>query len=106
MKKIIITLLIPLLACSTTVFANYHVDSQIGKGALGPVSQLAVGANDSLCALENSGKVTVFKPDSTIEQTIETGMANTDAIAISADGTIYVLSTLTEMKRSNPAHAW
>ncbi|WP_372846258.1 hypothetical protein, partial [Pontiella sp.] len=79
--------------------SNYHVGSQIGKGKLGTISQLAVGADDTLCALETNGKVTCFKSDGSIAGSFETGMKNTTAIAFAPDGNIHVFSTLTEVKK-------
>jgi hypothetical protein len=87
------------LICGTALASDYKVDSQIGKGQLGIISQLAVGANDTVYALENGGKIMAFKPDGSLAATLETGMKNTDAIAMAPSGHIYVFATLTEEKK-------
>jgi hypothetical protein len=79
--------------------SNYQVGSQIGKGTLGTISQLAIGADDTLCALETNGKVTCFKSDGSIAGAFETGMNGTTAIATAPDGNIHVFSTLTDIKK-------
>ena len=98
MKKTGITLFTALLL-SGMASASYRVEREIGKGQLGPISQIAIGAGDTLCVLENKGKVTIFNPDGSLAATIDTGMKNTDAIATSPDGKIHVLSTLTKTKK-------
>ena len=82
-----------------TATANYRVDGQIGKGQLGQISQIAIGANDTLCVLENNGKVSIFNSDGSAAGTIDTGMKNTDAIATDPNGKIHILSTLTKTKK-------
>ncbi|MDF7824222.1 hypothetical protein P4B35_09390 [Pontiellaceae bacterium B12227] len=79
--------------------AGYKVEGQIGKGRLSTISHLAIGANDTLCALEKSGKITCFDAKGTVVSEINTGMQNTTAIAVAPDQTIRVFSTLTETKK-------
>lgn len=96
------TRLIPclfLLFCGTSARADYRVAGSIGQGQLGQISQLAIDADDRVCALENNGKITIFNGDGSVAATIETGLANTDAMAVAPDGRIHVLSTLTETKK-------
>ena len=78
---------------------DYRASGQIGKGQLGNISQVTMGANDILYALESNGKVSAFDADGERVTTIETGMENTTAIAVSGDGNIHVFSTLTETKK-------
>ncbi|MEN8254595.1 MAG: hypothetical protein ABFR33_03905 [Verrucomicrobiota bacterium] len=78
---------------------DYRVGDQLGKGKLGRISQITMGADDTLHVLDNNGKVTVFDADGEMAKTIETGMGNTTAIAVSPDGNIHVFSTLTETKK-------
>ncbi|VGO22268.1 NHL repeat-containing protein [Pontiella sulfatireligans] len=99
MKSPAAILMTALLACCVAARAEYRVEGNIGKGKLGAVSQIAIGANDTLCALEMNGKITVFNPDGTVASTLDTGLENTEALAVSADGSLYVLSTLTETKK-------
>lgn len=99
MKKSILVSITALLLCMAAAAAEYHVDGNIGKGQLGAVKQLAIGANDTLFALESNGKITTFKADGSLAGTIQTGMSNTEAFTISAEGNLYVLSTLTETKK-------
>ncbi len=99
MKRRNFVLFALLLLCSTWAGAAYHVAGQIGTGQIGHVSQLAIGADDTLCVLESNGKVTFFNPDGSLASTLETGMANTDAIAVDAQGNIHIFSTLTQSKK-------
>jgi hypothetical protein len=99
MNKSYSAILTCLIIFGATASAKYHVDGNLGKGQLGTVSQLAIGADDTVCALENSGKVTIFNSDGTIATAFETGLSNTEAIAVSANGNLHVLSTLTEVKK-------
>ncbi len=84
---------------STAAMANYSIEGQIGKGRLGSISQIAIGAGDTLCVLEKTGKVTIFKPDGSLASTLDTGMQNTGAIAVDSAGNIHVFSTLTKEKK-------
>jgi len=79
--------------------AAYRVDSQIGKGQLGSISQIAITPADTLCVLEKNGKVTFFNADGSKADSIDTGMENTGAIAVDPNGNIRVFSTLTEEKK-------
>ncbi len=88
-----------LLLSGATALAGYRVDGHIGKGKIGSVSQIAIGAGDTLCALEKNGKVTIFDPDGSLASTIDTGMKNTDAMAVDSDGNLHIFSTLTEEKK-------
>ncbi|MCK4563622.1 MAG: hypothetical protein KAU94_02975 [Verrucomicrobia bacterium] len=88
-----------LLLSGASALANYRVDGHIGKGKIGPVSQIAIGAGDTLCALENNGKVTIFSSDGSLVSTIDTGMKNTGAMAVDSDGNLHIFSTLTEEKK-------
>lgn len=108
MKTIGLILCTALLLCEATAKAasdktpekkNYRADGKLGEGRLGSISQITMGANDSLCVLESNGKVTLFKTDGSVETTIETGMGNTTAIAVSADGNIHAFSTLTKTEK-------
>ncbi len=99
MKETGSTLLATLLLSGAVATADYRVAGEIGKGQLGPISQIAIGAGDTLCVLENKGKVTIFNPDGTLASTIDTGMENTGAIATSPSGEIHILSTLTKTKK-------
>ena len=99
MKRRGLVLFAVLLLCTTWVKAAYHVTLQIGKDQIGHVNQLAIGAGDTLCVLENNGKVTIFNPDGSLASTLETGMKNTGAIATDAQGNIHVFSTLTKSKK-------
>ncbi|MEA2069032.1 MAG: hypothetical protein U9P12_07520, partial [Verrucomicrobiota bacterium] len=97
--KAIYILLFAALLCGATFAADYKVDSQIGKGQLGIISQLAIGADDTVYALGNNGKIMAFKPDGSLAATLETDMKNTGAIAMAPNGNIHVFSTLTKEKK-------
>jgi hypothetical protein len=99
MKRTYIILLAAWVISGATASAKYHIDGNIGKGKIGSIRQLAIGANDTVCALENNGKVTVFNTDGSVETTLETGMKNTEAIAIEANGNMHIFSTLTKTKK-------
>ena len=99
MKNPSLILLASLLLSGASVLADYRAEGQIGKGQLGPISQIAITPADSLCVLENNGTVTLFKPDGSVETVIDTGMKNTGAIATAPDGTIHVFSTLVKIKK-------
>jgi len=99
MKRRGLVLFTALLLCATWAKAAYHVALQIGKDRIGHVNQLAIGTGDTLCVLENNGKVTIFNPDGSLASVLETGMDNTGAIAVDADGNIHVFSTLTKTKK-------
>ena len=99
MKTTTALLFATLFAYSATASAEYRVAGNIGKGQLGSVSQLAIGANDAVCALDNAGTVTIFNAEGALEGTFKTGMSNTDAFAVSADGNFHIFSTLTETKK-------
>jgi sugar lactone lactonase YvrE len=87
------------MVCSAWATSDYRVDGHLGQGIVGPVSQLTIGTNDTLCVLENSGKVTIFNSTGTVVTAFSTGLSNTDALAISPTGNLYVLSTLTKKKK-------
>ncbi len=78
---------------------DYCVGGQIGTAQLGRISQITMGADDTLYALASNGKVMAFDVDGSLATTIETGMENTTAIAVSADGNIHVFATLTKAKK-------
>ena len=99
MKTTRLILLAALLFPGMATAADYHVDQQIGKGRLGNISQIAIGADDTVCVLEGNGKVTVFDVDGSVSTAFETGMQNTSAIAVDSDGDFHVFSTLTEEKK-------
>ncbi len=99
MKKSYSILLTALILSGATANANYRIDGQIGKGKLGPISQIAIGADDTLCVLEQTGKVSIFKSDGSIASTLDTGMQNTGAIAVDSAGNIHIFSTLTKEKK-------
>lgn len=99
MKTLYATVFTALLIAGTTALADYRVDGQIGKGQLGPISQIAIGTGDTLCVLENNGKVSIFNPDGSLASTIDTSLQNTGAIATTPDGRIHVFSTLTKTKK-------
>ncbi len=99
MRKCHATLIVALLVAGTTALADYQVGGQIGKGQIGLISQLAIGAGDTLCVLENNGKVTLFKPDGSLVIAIETGMINTTAIAVAPNGNLHVFSTRSKAKK-------
>jgi len=81
------------------VKTDYRVGGQLGKGQLGRISQITMGVDDTLHVLASNGKVMSFDADGALATTIETGMENTTAIAVSPDGNIHVFSTLTETKK-------
>ncbi|MEN7973368.1 MAG: hypothetical protein ABFR47_05990, partial [Verrucomicrobiota bacterium] len=83
----------------TAAKAGYRISGQIGKGQLGPISHIATDKEGRLYALESNGKMTVFNGDGSLAAAIETGMKNTTAIAVSADGGIHVFSTLVKIKK-------
>jgi hypothetical protein len=87
-----------LLSCHA-VQAEYRVAGELGQGVLGEISHLAIGPDDTVCALENSGRITIFAPDGSIAGTVDTGMRNTTAIATGPDGNLHVFATLTESKK-------
>lgn len=94
------TILLASLSITVAVKASdYRVDSQLGKGTLGEISQLTVGQNDTICALESNGKVTVFDETGGRSASLATGMNNTTAITADAKGNFYILATLTEEKK-------
>lgn len=99
MRKRHATLIAALLTLGATARADYRVDGQIGKGQLGQINQLAIGAGDTLCALENNGKVTLFKPDGSLATALDTGMKNTTAIAVAPNGNLHIFSTLSKAKK-------
>lgn len=99
MKTLCFILFSILLCYVTTARATYHVSGQFGKGQIGHVERLAIGADDTLCTLEKSGKVTLFNADGSVASVLETGMKNTGAIAVNAQGNIYIFSTLTKTKK-------
>jgi len=99
MKNLGLILCVALLLSTTAAKADYRLGGQIGKGQLGRISQITMGADDSLHVLAGTGKVTVFNADGSLSKTIETGMGNTTAIAVSPNGNIHVFSTLTETKK-------
>jgi len=99
MKNIGLILCTALLLSGAMAKAGYRVDGQIGKGQLGRISQITMGTDDTLHVLASNGKVAVFDANGTLATTIETGMENTTAIAVSPDGNIHVFSTLTEAKK-------
>ena len=99
MKTIQSILFTVLLSSGICAVADYHIESQIGKGQLNAISQIAIGGADQVCALDRDGKVTVFSADGTLIDTIETGMSNTEALALDPEGNFHVFSTLTEEKK-------
>ena len=96
MKRIILSLLTLGLCIAAEA---YKPEQQIGKGMLGPVAHLALGPNNTICALEKSGKVIRFNSDGSVAGRIETGMANTTALVITSDGEFHIFATLTETKK-------
>ncbi len=99
MKKIKTMLYTALLLSTSAVGAAYHVAGHIGKGQLStPISQLAIGAGDTLCTLERNGTITIFNPDGSLASTLNTGLKNTDAIAVDQTGNFYIFSTRTQDK--------
>ena len=99
MKKTSLMLCATLLLSGAASFAEYRVDDSVGKGQLGAISQIAIGVGDTLCVLEKTGKVTIFNSDGSLESTIETGMKNTEAIAVDFGGNLHIFSTLTKEKK-------
>ncbi len=99
MKPIHFILGTALFFSGATVFADYRVEQEIGKGLLGEINQIAIGVDDTLCVLEDNGKVTIFNSDGSLASTLDTGMKNTDAIATTPDGRIHIFSTLTKTKK-------
>lgn len=87
------------LLCLHAQASGYTVKGQIGKDQLASISHLAIGANDTLLALDHSGKIVAFDAKGALISTINTGMQNTTAIAVAPDQTIHVFSTLTETKK-------
>lgn len=99
MKSFGLILYSALLLSGAVARADYQVEAQIGKGQLGTIGQIAIGAGDTLCALEKSGKVTIFTTDGSVSAAFDTGMKNTDAIAVDLEGNLHVFSTLTKEKK-------
>lgn len=96
--KGLITVAATLITLSS--IGGYTVDGKIGQGKLSStITQLAVTADDAVCALENNGKIICFASDGSEQFNISTGMENTTAIAIGPDNQLYVFSTLTEKKK-------
>jgi hypothetical protein len=79
--------------------AGYKVENQLGKGQIGNISQLAIGQNNTLLALESNGKITCFPADGTKAGVIDTGAGNATALAVNAEGKIHLLSTLTKTSK-------
>lgn len=95
-RRVVLTVL---FSTVLTAGAEYRVDRQIGKGEINGVSQIAIGADDTVYALERSGKITAFNPDGSVVTAFSTGLSNTEAIAVDSDGNLHVFSTLTEEKK-------
>ncbi|MBN2686523.1 MAG: hypothetical protein JXR40_14675 [Pontiellaceae bacterium] len=96
MKALSLTLAAGLLLGVSAFAQEYTIDPEFGKGTF---IQLAVGTNDWLYALSDSGDVVVFKEDGTKESTIKTGLKNAMAVAIARDNSICVFSNITETKK-------
>jgi len=96
MKKL--SLLIALTALSASVLAtpDYEAKKKIGEGKFkGSISYLAMGG-DMVYALEEAGKVHAFSTDSCEgKMSFDTGLKNTKAIAVNAEGEIFVFATTT-----------
>ena len=99
MNMIRLILLTALLCPGMAAAANYRVDKQIGKGKIGPIYQLAIGANDTVCALEKNGAVTIFDAEGSVVKTLETGLQNTSAFVVDSDGNFRIFSTQTEEQK-------
>ena len=99
MKIIRLILLSALLSPVISAVSDYHVEKEIGKGQLGHIMQIAIGTDDTICALEKNGEVTIFDSEGSVTTTLETGMPNTTAFAVDADGNFHIFSTLTEEKK-------
>jgi hypothetical protein len=99
MRTFFLLTLAILLNAVAPAIGGYRADGQIGKGKLGFISQLTIDAEDRVCTLEKTGKVTVFHSDGTVASVIETGMANTGAIAVDERGRFHIFATLTEEKK-------
>jgi len=99
MKALRFILFSILIGHVTAATENYRIDGQIGKDQLGPYTQIAIGAGDTLYVLDGNGKITRFNPDGSTAGTLETGMKNTEAFAPTPDGKLYVFSTLTKEKK-------
>ncbi len=99
MKNIYIVLYTAIFLSTAATFGEYHVEGTVGKGQLGIISQIAIGSGDTLCVLEKKGKVTIFNAAGSVESTIETGMKNTEAIAIDSAGNLHIFATLIQEKK-------
>lgn len=79
--------------------SGYKIESKLGAGQLAAISHLAVDENNTIYALEKSGKIVCFDSNGSVVSEINTGMQNTTAIAVAPDQMIHVFSTLTETKK-------
>ena len=96
MKTIQLIIAATLLLSGASYAADYKVGGNFGKGQF---TQLAIGSNDALYALDSAGKIVCFKSDGSEESSISTDVAKAGAFAIAPDGTFLVFSNITEMKK-------
>lgn len=96
MKITSIIIAVVLLQEATAFAENYRVDSSFGQGRF---VQLTTDANDSLYALDQSGRIIVFNQDGTVSRNIDTEVVDAAAFVIAPDGTIRVFSNITEARK-------
>ena len=99
MKRISVLLGILLLASVGVAQGAYRVSSKIGTGKLKHMSQIAVGKDDVVGALEEGGRLLFFSPEGELKKTLDTGMKNTGALAVDDAGNWCVFSTLTKKRK-------
>jgi hypothetical protein len=99
MEKIGLVLLFALMISTAPAAPSYRAGPQIGKGEFDRISYLAVAPDDRIYALAPSGIVKVFSPEGELLDTLESGLENTETLAIGPGGKLYVFSTLTEQKK-------
>ena len=85
-----------MLTAIPSIAAEYNVGPHIGKGRF---IQLAIGQDDSLCALGEGGQITVFKKDGTLDKVIDTRIKEAASFAFEADGTLNVFTDITKTKK-------
>jgi len=101
MKKYSLLLALSVLVASVYAVPEYEAKKKkMGEGKFeGAISYLAIGG-DMVYALEAGGKVHAFSAKSGSRKSqFETGMENTQAIAVNAKGEIFVFSTTTKQEQ-------
>jgi sugar lactone lactonase YvrE len=99
MMKMNLLVVLALLAAPVYAAPEYKADQKMGEGGFKAGIRALAVAGEKLFALEGNGNVQIFSTTSgKLESKIETGMNNTGAMALDAQGQIYVLATETEKK--------